>query len=98
MNESDDVTLRPVYSELEVCDLCGGSPHTIACPRHERYDDDAWCWFRIDAPEEVGPARYWVEETFAAAASDEGEDTEAALHEGMQEFERAVREGWLRRE
>src|ERR1700680_3076794 len=97
MNVSEDAALRRVDGELEVCTLCGRSPHTAACPRHEQHDDDTRRWFRNDAPSEVGPARYWVEDTFAAAASDGGKDFEAALREGMEEFERAVREGWLRR-
>jgi len=38
-----------------------------------------------------------VEDTFAAAASDAGAEPVVALREGIEELERAVREGWLRR-
>jgi hypothetical protein len=82
--------------ELDICDLCGGSPHSKGCPRGPDFRDESRRWCRTDAPEDAGPAEYWVEDTFAAAASDAGLDSVSALREGIAEFERAIREGWLR--
>ncbi len=83
--------------ELDICDICNGSPHSYACPHHADYDNGARLWVRPDAKEEIGPARFWVEETFASAAQEAGETNAVALREGIAEFELAVREGWIER-
>jgi len=83
--------------ELDICDLCDGSPHRIGCPRSNGFDDESLRWYRTDAPDDVGSAHYWVIGTFATAASDAGLDSLSALREGIAEFEKAIRSGWLRR-
>lgn len=89
--------IQETHGELEICELCGGSPHVLGCPYHPRYDDDRYMYERVDATDDKGPASYWVDDTFAAAARSEGLDEDAALREGVEEFARALRDGELRR-
>ena len=90
---------RPVYAvgELDVCDICDSSPHSLGCPRHPDYNDERISYTRLDAPEEIGPARYWVEDTFAVAARDAGEDEESGLREAISEVTLALKRGDLPR-
>jgi hypothetical protein len=81
--------------ELDICELCISSPHTVGCPRHSRFDDERFSYFRVDAPGEVGPASFWVRDTFAAAALGSGLNDRAALLEGMEEFSAALHRGEL---
>ena len=88
--------LVPGGGELDICNLCDSSPHLVGCPYHDRFDDDNFCYVRVDARGEVGPASFWVNDTYAAAAASEGLDERAALLEGIEEFTAAVRRGELR--
>jgi hypothetical protein len=54
-------------------------------------------YFRTDAPDECGTARFWVEDTFAAAAEDAGETGLDAIREGIVEFRAAIERGELRK-
>jgi hypothetical protein len=83
--------------ELDICDICDSSPHVAGCPRHAEYDDERISYFRTDALDEVGPASFWVEKTFGAAALDAGEAEGKALREGVAEFQEAIRRGQIRR-
>ena len=78
---------------LEICDICELSPHATGCPRHADYCDDRTSYFRADSPAEIGPAKFWVEDTFGAAALDAGETQNDALREGIAEFQDALRRG-----
>lgn len=86
-----------VVGELDICDICECSPHIGGCPRHPDYDNECISYVRADAPEEMGPARYWVEDTFAIAATDAGAEHATALREGISEFRLALKRGELRR-
>lgn len=83
--------------ELDICTLCDASPHSVGCPLHAGYDDEHVSYVRVDASEEIGPARYWVEDTFALAAADAGLNSRAALKEGIAEFVAALQRGDLHR-
>jgi hypothetical protein len=83
--------------ELDICSLCDASPHKHGCPYHPSYGDERISYARRDAPKEVGPASFWVEETFVAAAIDAGLDERSALIEGIIEFENAIDRGEIRR-
>ncbi len=83
--------------ELEICDLCGSSPHAVGCRNHLMYDDDRWSYESADTPTEVGSARFCVEDTYAAAAFDNGITGDGALIEGISEFMAALERGELRR-
>lgn len=85
----------PALGELDICGLCENSPHSVACPRHANYDDDRFTYAGKDESSDVGTARYWTEETFAAAALDAGDSERAAQLEGIAEFSRALRDGWI---
>jgi|SRR5579875_756064 len=89
--------IRPVVGQLEICGLCDSSPHTLGCPYHPHYNDERITYFRADAPDEVGPASYWVEDTFVLAALDSGMEEPQALREGLNEFQSALKRGELRR-
>lgn len=82
--------------ELDICSLCDCSPHAIGCPSHPMYDDDRCSYELADTPTEVGSARFWVEDTYAAAAFDHGISGHGALIEGIGEFMAAVKRGELR--
>jgi hypothetical protein len=83
--------------ELEICELCGESPHLVGCPHHPNFDDERISYFRVDAPDEVGTTRFWVRDTFAAAAAESGLDAHDALNEGIEEFGAAIKRGDLKR-
>jgi hypothetical protein len=93
---SRSTVLTAGVGELDICELCASSPHVVGCPHHDRFDDERCSYFRLDAPDEVGPASFWVRDTFAAAAIDSGVDDEAALLEGVAEFSDALHRGELR--
>ncbi|HLY03004.1 MAG TPA: hypothetical protein VKR56_11000 [Candidatus Cybelea sp.] len=82
--------------ELEICNLCDSSPHAIGCPSHPMYDDDRWSYECAEAPAELGSARFWVEETYAVAALDQGVAGKQAMIEGAGEFMAAIKRGELR--
>ena len=83
--------------ELDICAVCDSSPHVVGCPHHDRFDDERFSYVRVDASTEVGPAGFWVRDTFVEAALDAGTDEGAAWKEGIEEFVTALGRGELRR-
>jgi hypothetical protein len=94
---SEGFPLSICFGELDICGICDGSPHEIGCPRHSDYDNESKVYQRFDEPAEVGPARFWVAETYALAALDAGLSKDEALAEGLQEFTLALQRRELRR-
>ena len=72
----------PSIDELDICALCDSSPHVVGCPHHPDYDDERVTYVSAD-PEDMGCARYWVEQRYAAAARDAGVRGDDALCEDL---------------
>ena len=97
LSAAKSTAVRAAVGELDICALCDSSPHLVACSQHRDFDDDRISYALSAAPEEVGPASYWVNDTFAAAAREAGLDDRAALVEGIEEFAAALKRGELKR-
>jgi hypothetical protein len=82
--------------ELDVCALCDSSPHVMGCPHDGRFENERFSYVRVDDPNEVGPASFWVRDTFVEAALEAGIDERAAWKEGVAEFTAALSRGELK--
>lgn len=69
----------------------------MGCPRHPEYDDERVTYERTDAPDERGPASFWVGDTYAQAARDAGVRGDDALREGIAEFTAALKRREIRK-
>ena len=83
--------------ELVFCEVCQSPSHLRGCPYHEDYEDERVSYANVNDIDDVGPASYWVEETFMQAALDAGLSRDEALLEGMEEFRKALLRGDIRR-
>ena len=92
----ENIDAMDTVGELEICNLCDGAPHLSGCPLHRDYDNERVVYARTDAIDDAGPASYWVDDTFAAAARDSGEPEEESLREGIREFHSALQRGDIR--
>jgi len=97
LSVAKSTAVRAGVGELDICALCDSSPHSVACSQHSDFDDDRISYALMAAPDEVGPASYWVNDTFAAAAREAGLDDRAALVEGIGEFAAALKRAELKR-